>query len=742
MRPYLAIALFALAVVAAACGGGGGSGTTPTVPTAAPNQTPLHYTSAKLSLKIPAQPVTPAIKRPAYVSPNTQSVQIFVAPVLTTGASPSAPPAPQTFAVTTPSPCTQNPDGSKSCTFNVQAPYGQDQFVVKTFAVANPNASSVPLSVFTSGTVNVSANGTPPPLDFTLTGQVASVRVAMQSPDPSITPSTQIGTIGSAITSSQLLLTPEDASGAPIMTDTFAQPVTVNVTPANAGVSLMLTSTSQCTPASTASGTSASITCASDLNKLAFAYNGAIVYSSGAPIDHVAFQALPQPNGSPAPAFLALGGTTLSYNLPAGTLGSLDTAQFVKNSSASQTYTYLLEGGGTSVLGQVDLTNPSATTSVTNLGYEGWSVTVDHNGNIWVAQPFADTIDCYPSISASPVPISPVVPGASPQPIAPWYVTTDTQGNVWYYGSDPFGNGQTGYIPSSASCNAAPPTVNPVAQAGTDSPVGLQASQAGGVIVLGQNNIYTATTSSSGSLTPVSLGGYGAGLNVDASGNAYTGLTSEGLGSGLALLPQNQSAFTSSLTLLNAGDPVGVGVNQTGIASTLVYADYTQDLLAVGSAASFSNFAVFAQGGGCYAAFVDSNGDAWGFCWVYDTTTQAYDAQLTHIVRTSVWNALIPSAPQVSTGYTLFVPVLESGYKGPFNVTVSDPTAISTSAPLTGYENTIPLTFSASGSSPVTVTVTDAFGRSQTTSVGWRVASVRRRNVKPHVRQLPRRGIP
>lgn len=700
-------------------------------------------------MKIPPQSsVSSGIRRPAYVSPNTQSVQVFAYAL----ASPSASPSPQSFAVTTPSPCTLNSDGSKTCTFNVQAPIGMDEFTVKTYATMSPGPSASPLAVFQSGAVNVAVGATPPALNFALTGLIKSVDIAMQSPDPSFTPSTQIATIGTAITST-LLITPRDASNAPILTDTFASPITVSLSPTNAGVSFALAAASQCSPASSASGTSATITCAKDLTNLAFSYNGSIVRdSSNNPIDQIIFtgagtataQSAGPTGATGAKGYLALQGAMFTYPLAQASVTNIARIRFIKNLDA--TYTYDVEGGSNSqtAIGHLDPSNPTAATALA-MPFTSYDLTVDHSGNVWLGD-YSDTVgtrhnalDCYSSLSTTPTSsIALVTPNFSPQPIQPQAVTTDVNGNVWYYGTDPSGNEWAGWVGPNV-CASAPPTSTASAQIFDpvfgDFPVDAQPQKGSGTFLLTYyDGVYAVDTVSSPlPLVAPTPGNYGGSVGVDPSGNAYVGYANTQ--GNISILPYQGSSFSTTQAMPNYAAPYGISTDGKTPVSRFAWGDASNYAIGVGNigtAPTISNIALTYESGQCYGTFFDTNGDVWGGCSQYNSTTSQYNATLVHFVRTSIWTAVVPPNPQIYNGTVVPIAILETGNSGPFTATVSDPTAATVGTPSPGYEHTIPLTFTASGSTNLTITVTDAHNRSQTTAFTWHYnpAAARHRNTR------------
>ena len=144
------------------------------------------------------------------------------------------------------------------------------------------------------------------------------------------------------------------------------------------------------------------------------------------------------------------------------------------------------------------------------------------------------------------------------------------------------------------------------------------------------------------------------------------------------------------------------------------FADDNDGDIAVGDAASLGHIALANAGtGACYATFFDANGDAWGACSNGTTT------QLEHIIRASMWTAIVPPNIHIFQGSAMPIAIVERGYSGPFTATVSDPTTVAVNTPPPGYEHTIPLTFNTTGPGSVTLTISDAHGVSQTFPVSW-----------------------
>ncbi|MBV8636529.1 MAG: hypothetical protein JO322_00450 [Candidatus Eremiobacteraeota bacterium] len=746
MRPYLAVLLFGFAALVAGCAGG--SGSAKLVPGSSPSSGAPHLGAASLSLKIPAQSRSGSAKRPAYVSPNTESVQIQAFPFVSPSAMPSV--APQTFPVTTPSPCSQNADGSKTCTFNVQAPLGEDEFIISTYAVASPGPSDVPLGVFQTGAIDVASGSTPAPINVTLTGVVTSVALTMQSPDPGISTSTQLQTVGTPLAGPNTLsITPLDASGAAILTDSFVSPITVTMRPTNAGVSLALTG-SQCSPASSVSGATATITCAKDLGKLTYGYDGTIARdSSKSVVDRITFSAQPQASSSAPPTMLALTGTLVPVTIPAPIpLPSAPIAnpypfQFVRRSDG--TFNYLAGSNPNSEFGSFD---PSASTQSAppTLGFVAAGIAVDQFGDIWIGvnnSGSGNSLQCFTSVSSS---MTNAV--SLPNGIAPFALTTDTSGNVWYYGLDANHTSWAGYFTPGSGCSTSGPMPNP-AQFSTisDYPQTMVASPKDGSVWLLSNsngNIYNLTTSSAGSVisTPNTIpsGSYfGEAMAVDGAGNVYASFTpNAALQSMLGQLPFGMT--TLNMATVDPGDyPDGLDVYPAnGTATRLAFAA-SSGLATVDPTGSFaSNLQIFPitthQNVTC---FYDSNGDAW---MAYSDLSSA--PAVVHLIRTSVWTIADPSLSVPTTGGTVNINVSETGDSGPFTVSASDPTVATPGTPYSGIDHLLPLQFSANANnSAVTITVTDSHGRSETKtlSVVRYVPGARRRNAA-RVLTLPKRS--
>ncbi|HET9029323.1 MAG TPA: hypothetical protein VFN49_04035 [Candidatus Aquilonibacter sp.] len=752
MRPVLCIALFALAALAAACAGGGGSA--PGLPsTPIGRSTPLVYSKALMTMKIPAQPKNASAKRPAFVSPATQTVEVYAYSLSSPSPMPSAsatPYAAQIFPVTTPSPCSQAADGSKTCTFDVQAPVGQDQFVVLTYAEPSPGPSSIPLAVFESGIVNVSLSSSPAPLNFTLTGLPVSVDVAVASPQPSMTPSTQIMPVGTASSPMPLALTPRDASGAAILTDTFYQPVTLAVYPTDAGVNLSLAAPSQCSPASSASGSSASITCAKDLSDVRYTYDGAVAYdSSNAVEDHIEISAQPQNSGTPQPGVVELSSATLKYPLAsAGQTGSFSLTRFEHESDGS--IRYILGNTGGSIVGSFNPATPTLSNAV-QLPFYSTDLASDNYGDMWIPdhQSAGGTNDtnltCFTGLSATSA--NSIALSGGGYPLTPFNVARDANGNIWFSAQDnsTYQN-WIGYITPGPNCSVSFSSAIINVGSISEYPQALVSDQSGspsGVWFLSETtgNLYHVTTADSAAVsTPaVSPGSfYGQALAVDGLGNIYPALaSSSGASSVIDQVLQGTAAITPG-QLSPLSSPIGIDVYPaSGYPMTIAYADNLQIGTSMPGLGIFDStpygtnnleiLPIDATEG--YAAFFDQHGDPW-FAYADPSGAQS----VMHFIRTSVWSVIMPSSYSVPFGgETIPIGISETADSGPFTVTsISDPTVAATATPWPGIDHDVLLNFTGATANSLSLTIQDRNGRTQTVSVpvSQLIGASRRRNAK------------
>lgn len=672
-------------------------------------------------------------------------MQIYAIPVGASPApttSPSA--APQTFPVTTPSPCSQASDGSKTCTFDVQAPLGEDRFIVVTYDVPSPGPSNVPLAVFETGVINVQLGATPPPIALTLTGVVASVDLTMQSPDPGITTSsTQLQTVGTPLTA-HLSITPRDASNSPIVTDTFQSPITISLAPVNSGVTLSL-SGSQCSPASAVNGGIATITCAKDLGSLTYTYDGSIARDGlKHVVDRFTFSAQPQAAQTPAPATLALTEAMTTQPLPVNGLMNPYPLQFVQRPDGTFNYLAGTYNGG-SAFGSFDPSNPSNAVAA-GLLFSAAGIAVTSTGDIWIgvhaditgASP-GNSVRCYTSISSTETTAS-----SLPNGIAPYAMATDGNGNIWYFGRDFNSASWAGYFTPGPNCSVVGFMPNPI-QIGslTDYPQAVIAAPnsggVSGVYLLSESNgnIYQATTSNAGGVItkPVAAPAgsyYGQGVAIDGAGNLYASLVPNAALS--SVLEQLQPGGTLNTSSLPSGvSPDGLAVYPfTGNPSTLAFAD-ASGLATLDVSSSFATNLQIVPLPNYHAVstFFDANGDPW---MAYSDRNSV--PHVAHLIRTSVWTIAGNALSVPTGGGTVPIAISETGASGPFTISnVSDPTVATAGTPWPNVDHLLPLQFAstASTSTQITITVKDNNGRSQTMAlaVARYVPSARHTNKIP-----------
>lgn len=238
-------ALAALAAAVACGGGGGGSGSGPAT---LPGSTSSRNTT--FSVTVPSGSSTSSTQRkPAFVSPNAQSIAVAVSAI---GSSPGSPTvanisstSPNCSAVTGAAP-------ALLCTLSLTSPVGNDTFVVTLYA--GPNAtgtvlgnSTVTATIAATGTttVPVALGGVVAKIAVSLQGGYnaipggypATVPVMVQAMDPS-----GATIVGSAPYSNPITLTNADTSGVTTLsTVNVISPATVvtlsyNPTDANGGV--------------------------------------------------------------------------------------------------------------------------------------------------------------------------------------------------------------------------------------------------------------------------------------------------------------------------------------------------------------------------------------------------------------------------------------------------------------------------------------------------------------------------
>lgn len=247
---------------------------------------------------------TATMRRPLYISPNTQSVTISV----------SGEPA-VTANLTASSPGCSAANGTLSCSIPVVAPVGNDTFAISLFAGLNGSGSALSSGEAQAAIVAGAANTVP----VTLSGIVASVSVALGVSQPSV------GTAGSI----PLIVVAKDASGATIVGPAgYSVPIVLTDNDASGATSLSAT---------TLNGPSSSVS---------LSYDGAAM-GSAATIGASASGVPPS----------AVTGATVVAALPATSAAGVG----VFDASDGDAYAFVPSTTG---LAQVQLTSPFASTQI------------------------------------------------------------------------------------------------------------------------------------------------------------------------------------------------------------------------------------------------------------------------------------------------------------------------------------------------------------------------------------------
>jgi hypothetical protein len=703
MRTLLTGSLFALAILVAACGGGGKSSILPNGGTSGGSTVPASTktTNAVIVLKIPP-PGQQVSRRPFYVSSGTQGLGVLVVPATSTET-----PTPTNltmYPVATPSPCAAASGGGYTCTLNVTAPIGVDNFFVGAFATASPNANAVPLSEYVALNITVSASPAPnaTPLTFTLDGVVYSVVISVPSPDPGNTPNTQVFAAGVAASPVPLGVTAYDAGGAPILTNvtnTFANPIVISASPAGDGITLSINGAT----CSSGGGATVSIDCAADLNHVQFAYSGE---TTPDPNDHVVdtftiSTTTQQVNPTPSPAHVVLSSNMLTWQLGAG-LNGIDNAWLTLNSTG--TFVYAATNGESNYLGTFAPSTQTVGSAATLNGVdeiEGQSaIALDNtSGALWIAD--AGTIDCFSSVPSAIGGAAPVVAGMEPvtannqEQLDVTAIAIDSAQNVWFSGVVAGDYGDTGdtyvgYFSATSGCASSipsPPQAPFFLNDDYDDFSPYVVAQSGGGIAYQADNssepaVYLMTPSAVESPPPVNatatsvLGGYGAGIAIDGAGTLY-GAYNNNSQSDVETLASGGSAFSQLLLMpptssgsylppdpsfLSAFSPTGAAADR------LAYSD--EDFGAIGLIESVpaSPMPVLAPISGSNNVFQAAYSTKGGEYELYSDVNGNLD--LARVIPTTTWS--VPDTQFVSYcgGSTAgLLGIIERGDRGPFAVT-------------------------------------------------------------------------
>ncbi len=735
MRTLLAGSLFALAILVAACGGGGKSGVVPTLGgnSGGGSQSNAKTTNAVIVLNIPA-PNRQVSRRPFYVSPGTQSLGVLVVPATSTET-----PTPTNltiFPVATPSPCAAASGGGYTCTLNVTAPIGTDNFFVGAFATASPNANAVPLSQYEALGITVSASSGSTPLTFTLDGVVYKVQLSVPSPDPGNTPYTEVFPAAVAAGPLPLDITAYDSSNTPILTNvtnTFATPIAIgSPSPGGDGVTLSLNGAT----CSTITNGAVSVGCAADLNKVQFAYDGTTTPDTN---DHVIdtftiATTTQQGNPTPSPAYVVLSSNVIPYQIPLG--GDYAENAFLLTQSSGQLL-YVVNIGEGGLIGTFTPSTAALSAPVTLNGVEDPSnMAVAPNGAFFVVDS-ESTIDCWSTASSA---VSGAAPSASfsPPPDPDDYVpgvyalTVDSANNVWIVGYDYEGETYqeyATYFPAAGACSGSPVFGAYITLNGDSNDEGnfiTPLSSGGMAYASGDGDgLYTATTANAGgsvnSITPaLGSGSYSGGVGTGANGTVYAPFYSYETGTGdMETMPSGGSSLSSLLSLVPTSavngygpEPDGLSVfSLNGVPDRISYVDNEFYALGVVGNLTTTPTTMLISLPNVYNVYQTTHNSKGGEYIIYeDSNGYMY---LTRSIQTTTWNVPVTS---IGTGECGETPVLSINQRapsaGPFTLGFPDG---GSAAPMPGANNDQVL--SPPGSGPFPVTVTDAGGRTETYSI-------------------------
>jgi hypothetical protein len=737
MRTLLTGSLFALAVLIAACGGGGKSGVIPGVnsgvgsgPSSAKNA------NAVIVLRIPA-PGQQVSRRPFYVSGASQSLGVLA--VAATSSESPTPTDLTIYPVATPSPCAAASGGGYTCTLNVTAPIGVDNFFVATFATASPNANAVPLSEYAALGITVSASPGPnaTPLTFTLDGVVYSVAVTVPAPSPGNTehPNTIVFPAGVPVSPLPLGVTALDSNNTPILTNvtnTFATPLVIAPSPAGEGVSVSMNGAT----CSTSSGGSVTINCAADLNKVQFAYDGT---TTPDPNDHVVdtFTVAAtgqQVSATPSPATVVLSSNVLTYQIP--TNGSNTEMAFLQRlSSGALLYVTYTSGNayiGTFIPSTATVNAPATLSAASQDTVEPEGVAVTSSGAVWMLDEYEypNRLDCWTTDAGGASAQAGILfydPTGEDQ-LYPVAITVDGGNNLWYVGYDTVTEQQyAGYFAAGSGC-VTPSSTNATTALTGDSSDGspFVAPLSNGIAYNsngynGTGGVYVVTTSSGGavSVAPAALGSSSnaGGIGAGADGSTYAAFsTNTNSGGDIEKLPSGGMSLSTLLDLIPSvpvdeysAYPYGLSVfSLNGVADRINYVD--SDFEAMGVVGNVQTtpttmlislpnvFDVYATAysakGGEYALYQD----------------ESENLYIARSIQTTTWSipTTVLSGGECGTSGLLSINQ-RAPSSGPF--TITNVPAGGNTAAFPGTYNDFLITPNTAG--PFTITVTDASGRSE-----------------------------
>jgi hypothetical protein len=734
MRTLLTGSIFALALLVAACGGGGTSSVVPSGanPGGANQPSSAKSTNARIVLNIPP-PNRQVSRRPFYLSSGTQSLGVLVVPATSTET-----PTPLNltiFPVATPSPCAAASGGGYTCTLNVTAPIGVDNFFVGAFATASPNANAVPLSEYIALNITVSASPAPgaTPLTFTLDGVVYKVALAVPSPDPGNTPNTQVFPAGVPVSPLPLGITAYDSSNTPILTNvtnTFATPIAIAPSPAGDGVSLLLNGAT----CSSITNGAVSINCAADLSHVQFAYDGTPRPDAN---DHIidAFtiaSTTQQSNPTPAPAYVMLSSNVVTYQIPTS---NYTEGAFLKTLASGQLL-YVAYTEGSALIGtftpSTGTVGAPGTLNVTSQDdVEPSAVAVTTGNAVWVIDEYnyPPGLDCWTSLAGGTASQSAIqlFDPTGEYALYPSAIAVDGANNLWYVGYESeTGQNYAGYFPESSAC-ATPTSVNAeyTLTGDTYDSSPFVAPLANGIVYdagngSGSAGLYTVTTTGSSSVTPVAatLGGsaYGGGVGLGADGAAYASFYNSGVNADLETMASGGLSLTALLDLVPTSPvddlmayPYGLNVfSLNGVGDRVNYVD--DDFQALGLVGNLQTTPTTMLDAlpNAFAAYQSTHSANGGEFVIYQDESE--NLYIARAYQTTTWNVPATVIGGGGCGETGLLSMNQRApSSGPFTVSVSGGGSATV---LPGSYNDYLLNPSAFGT-PFAIQVTDAGGRTE-----------------------------
>ena len=553
-----------------------------------------------------------------------------------------------------------------------------------------------------------------------MNGIVANVAITVPSPDPNNTPNTRVFLAGVVAAPIPLGITPYDASGAAILSDTFLVPVILGVNPAGEGVGMTLNATCPGAPSFATPSPIVDVSCASDLANVKLSYSGGITADSNDHIvDTFAVAAVQTASPAPSPANVVLASNVVTFVPSTG--GNAYNAGYLQ-ALPNNLIAYMLMSSSltTAQYGTINVSTGVGSTPITLNGATPSGFYAMSDGSIWVTDRVNDDMLCFAAGSSAvtnTISLSGFMTYASD-------VTFDGT-KIWASGSSSSSPlDVVVYAPLTGTC-----TVGALASSAltgdtySDNDLLMAPQSAGGVLVDGVSDGGAWTVTSNGVATYLNPGfppgsAFGGGVGIDGTGVGYFSFNTGPAGE-ILTLANGGSAFSQTL----AAPPVhfaglaAFGPNG-GAADRIGYADTTNQTLGVlegpNSATPLNILTTLG-----YAAFevtgqnVAISTKGAGFVVYFDLTANAVTLARTEF--TSTWWIPVATLPLANV-----LSIDERGDSGPFTLTPvgTPPSCLGTitAVPNTDHDFYVPDT-SGSSTCVVTLNVTDKNGRSQTVTI-------------------------